>query len=371
MALSCFPLSKTGGIGTLKMALSSNVSQAEKTLLLGLFRKHRCDNASTMPLSVSLETTLSRLIAVSVGYCWQEFDENDWAFVLSQLRRWIESAVVLMEEMAENVDSLTNAFSSNNLEPLVSKLENVVHILDHSLMDIARTALFILTLFCGLSELQQSEDAEISQPWRAERWEHLKERILEGVLRLFFATGVAEAIASSYGEEASSVVSSARLSHSHFWELVAFSVIHSPHHVRNTAAHSLELWGLSKGTISSLYAILFSTKVIPSLQVAAYIFLSTEPIWHMAITNGNSAGNQEIGPPHHIESSVEEPVLLRVEISDIIERPPAEILEMDFVSQYQVVVVGRHSFGGCVFTFVQHANLTFHFIREIDCNSLN
>eukprot|EP00268_Persea_americana_P004589 TRINITY_DN11476_c0_g1_i2.p1 TRINITY_DN11476_c0_g1~~TRINITY_DN11476_c0_g1_i2.p1 ORF type:complete len:1845 (-),score=356.21 TRINITY_DN11476_c0_g1_i2:119-5653(-) len=336
VALSCFPLSKTGGIGTLKMALSSNVSQAEKTLLLGLFRKHRCDNASMMPLSVSLETTLSRLIAVSVGYCWQEFDENDWGFVLSQLRRWIESVVVLMEEIAENVDSLTNASSSNNLEALVSKLENVVHILDPSLMDIARTALFILTLFCGLSEQQQPEDAEISQQWRAERWEPLKERILEGVFRLFFATGVAEAIASSYGEEASSVVSSARLSHSHFWELVASSVIHSPHDVRNTAAHSLELWGLSKGPISSLYAILFSTKVIPSIQVAAYIFLSTEPICSMAITNGNSAGNREIGPPHHIESSVEEPVLLRAEISDIIERPPAEILEMDFVSQYRV-----------------------------------
>lgn len=348
MALSCYPLSTAGGIGTLRMALSSNISQAEKTLLLGLFRKHRCGNASTMALSVSLETMLSKLTAVSVGYCWQEFDENDWDFVLSHLRGWIESAVVLMEEIAENVDSLTNASSSNNLETMVSKVEKVVQVLDPSVMDIARTALFILTLFCGLNELRQSEDAEISEPWRTERREHLKERILEGVLRLFFATGVAEAIASSYGEDASSIVSSARLSHSHFWQLVASSVIKSPHDVRNSAVHSLELWGLSKGPINSLYAVLFSSKAIPSLQIAAYIFLSSEPTWRMAITkdntacfsHGNGSGNQEIEPPHHIEASLEEPFLLRDEISDMIERSSAEVLEMDLLSSHRVIILG-------------------------------
>lgn len=344
VALSCYPLSTGGGMETLKMALSSNIGQSEKTVLLELFRKHRCDfDALTITLSLSVQITLAKLMAVAVGYCWQEFDESDWEFVLSQLYRWIESAVLLMEEMAEDVDDAVIHASSSDGSEVIKKLENAVKVLDPSIMNTAKTALFIFSLFSGLTERQKSEDAETSHCLRIERWAHNKERILESVLRLFFATGVTEAIASTSSEEASSIVSSARLSHSHFWQLVAFSVINSSHDVRKNAVHSIELWGLSIGPISSLYAVLFSSKPIPSLQVAAYMILSAEPICHVAITKDSISccsdggiGNQETGPTHDIKSSLEEPVNLRDEIACLIERSTPEVLEMDSVSQQRV-----------------------------------
>ncbi|XP_058075497.1 E3 ubiquitin-protein ligase listerin isoform X2 [Magnolia sinica] len=360
VVISCYPLSTTG-LATLKMALSRNISQSEKTLLMDLFRKQRSDvNVSTLakkiplaapssidiPLSVSVQMMLSQLIAVSVGYCWQEFGEDDWDFVLSLSRRWMESAVVVMEEIAENVDVIVSTSSSDNLEVVVDKLEKAVQVPEPSLMNISRIAVFIFSIFCGLPELQLAEDSMISHSLKMEKWDHTKDQILEGILRLFFATGITEAIASSYHEEVSSIVASTRLAHSHFWELVAFSVINSPEYVRNTAVRSVELWELSRGPISSLYAILYSSKPIPSLQVAAYTVLSTEPVCHMAVTKDDTAhcsdqnvvSFQEPGTSHQSESSSEEPVHLRDELSCMVEKPQSDLFQMDLLAQHRVNV---------------------------------
>ncbi|XP_077233049.1 HEAT/U-box domain-containing protein [Tasmannia lanceolata] len=347
VALSCYPLTTKGGIGTLKMALSIDISELEKTLLMDLFRKQRCVvNSPNTAKQIALQMMLPKLTAITVGYCWQQFSEDDWDFVLSQLHRWTESTVVPMEEMAESVDDIvTNTLPSDNLDVIVEKLEQAVR-LDPSLMIISRTALFILSLFLGLSELQQAENTEFFHSLIMGKWDHIKDRILEGVLRLFFATGVAESIASSYCEEASSIVASTRLPHFHFWELVASNVINSPQHVRNTAVHSVELWGLSRGPISSLYALLFSARPISSLQVAAFIILSTEPVQHMGITKGDTRhcldgdvnDNQEAEHSRSVESSLEKHVHLRDEISFMIEKSPSELLEMDLVAQNRVNV---------------------------------
>ncbi|KAF8397167.1 hypothetical protein HHK36_016074 [Tetracentron sinense] len=350
LIISCYPLSAIGGIGALKLALRRDISHLEKTLLLELFQKQRRDisnaSASANQLPV-VKMLLSKLTAISVGYCWKEFDEDDWEFVLSQLQGWIESAVVMMEEITENVDeAVMNISTSDNLEVTVKKLEQVVWVLDSQPMNIARNALYVFSLLCGIIELQEAEGTDTLISLKTEKWNPIKDQILEGVLRLFFATSVAEAIASSCCHDASSIIASTRLAHPHFWELVTSSVVNSSHHVRNRAVKSVELWGLSKGPISSLYAILFSLNPIPSLQFAAYIILSTEPISHLAITKEETAycleeditGEQEFNHSLRLDSSSEENFHLREEISFMIEKLPSELLEMDLLAQHRVNV---------------------------------
>lgn len=117
----------------------------------------------------------------------------------------------------------------------------------------------------------------------------IRNQILESILRLFFSTGITEAIAGSYSYEAASIIAASRFYHRSFWESVASSVIKSSSHTRDEAVKSVELWGLRKGPISSLYAILFSSKPIPSLQLAAYAILSTEPVSKLAVFAERSA----------------------------------------------------------------------------------
>lgn len=338
LVLSCYPLRALGGSKALN--LERDIDPVERSLLLDLFRKQRHAGksaaASQLPM---VQILLSKLMAVSVGYCWKEFNEEDWEFVLFHLRRWIESAVVMMEEVAENVnDVIINRPSSDDKEVILKELEHAVLLLDSPRINIARNALFAFSLFSGLTELQNAEDADNSNPLRRERWDLVKDRIVEGILRLFFSTGVTEAIASSY-TEASSVIASTRLDHPHFWELIALSIVNSSLHARDRAVRSIELWGLSKGPISSLYAILFSSKPVPSLQFAAYFILATEPVSNSAIISkgtrylvGNTTDTCDI------DSSSEEGIQLREDISCIIERLPYEILEVDLVAQQRVYV---------------------------------
>ncbi|XP_042478735.1 E3 ubiquitin-protein ligase listerin [Macadamia integrifolia] len=348
LIISCYPLSEIGGIGTIKMALRRDLSHSEETMLLQLFRKQRCDdNASNAANQLSaVQVTLSKLMVVSVAYCWKNFEVDDWDFVLSQVQGWIESAVVLMEEIAENIDNLvTNTSDSDNSELTAKKLEKAIYISDPSTMTIARNALFTFSLFCGLIELQQEENTELITSLQNEKWDIIKNRILEGVLRLFFATGIAEAIASSCCPEGASIIASTRLAHLHFWELVASNVISSSDHVRNVAVKSVELWGLSNGPISSLYAILFSSKPTSSLQLAAFLILTTEPLSHLAITKedtacclgGDSMDNMDINQSR-FDSSAGETVHFREEISCMIEKSSYEILEMELVAQCRVNV---------------------------------
>ncbi|XP_020522309.1 E3 ubiquitin-protein ligase listerin isoform X2 [Amborella trichopoda] len=302
VALSCYPLGPTGGTSALNLDSSRDVSHEEKKLLLNLFRKQRSDKAlggrdtavkvsldicysMENPLSLAVQMTLAKLLTVSVGYCSDEFDEDDWIFVLSQLRRWIEAIVVALEEMAETVDyALQSTPASDNSAGFLEKLEIAAQDLDSSSINIAKIALFIFSRICGLTKTEGDKFAKSLESLRTAMWENIRDRVFEDVLRMFFATGVAESIASSYAEQAASIVASTRHAHLSFWELVSATVVNSPHHANKVAVRSAELWGLSKGPISSLYAILFSSKPISSLQFAAYHILSTAPIQQLAIT---------------------------------------------------------------------------------------
>ncbi|KAK3022274.1 hypothetical protein RJ639_045381, partial [Escallonia herrerae] len=189
---------------------------------------------------------------------------------------------------------------------------------------------------------QKIEDADMSNPLRTERWDLIKDKVLEGILRLFFSTGAAEAIASSCCYEASSIVALARLDHPHFWELVSSSVVESSPHAREKAMKSVELWGLSKGPISSLYVILFSSKPVPCMQFAAYVLLSSEPVSHLAFVREDASAFLESNITDKQDSSrdmsLEDNVRLREEISYMLEKSPSEILEMDFLAPDRVNV---------------------------------
>ncbi|XP_008782594.2 E3 ubiquitin-protein ligase listerin isoform X1 [Phoenix dactylifera] len=359
VVISCYPLSVVGSIGKFKVELLRDIGHPERHLLLSLFRKQRfCYDACTASNQMSsaassnessftlmlVQMIQAKLTAVSVGYCWQEFDEDDWNFVLDKSHKWIESSVCLMEEIAEDIDDVViNCIATEDLELIKKKLEVAVQALDPLPMHISNTALIILCLLFQLDELHVADNVEMLQSIRSGKWAYIKDRIVGSVLRLFFATGVAEAIANACGGEASSIVASSRLAHSHFWGLVASFVINSPVRVKNAAVQSMELWGLSKGSVSSLYAILFSSRPIYSLQFAAYSILSSEPIRHLSLVkegclDGNAIANPESDLLRSAESSVEESFCLRDEISCLIQKPAAELFEMDLVAQDRVNV---------------------------------
>lgn len=344
LVISTYPLSISSG--SMALTPERDISPGEGRVLLDLFRKQRLGAgvsaaASQLPL---LQKLLSGLTAVCVGYCWKEFTEEDWDYLLHELRSWIQTAVVMMEEVAENVnDVITNISHTDSPDIILKRLEQIVLVSDSSPLDVARDALLGFALFCETCGVKTAEGPASTEPPITERWVRIKDRILEGILRLFFSTGLAEAIASSYSHEAASVVASSRLHHYHFWELVALIVRNSSPEARDRAVKSVEFWGLSKGAISSLYALLFASKPVHSLQLSAYVILSIEPVSRLAIvkdiayaSSGGSITNNE--DEFSVELSSDERVSLREEISCMIEKLPCEEFELELMTQKQVIL---------------------------------
>ncbi|KAB5512949.1 hypothetical protein DKX38_029977 [Salix brachista] len=340
LVIVCYPLSAMNDTKSLKLV--REISPEERILILDVFRKQRL-GVSALVASNQLplfRILLSKLMVLSVGYCWTEFTEEDWEFFFSNLRSWIQSAVVIMEEVTENVnDLITNSSTSENFDVL-KNLEKIVLIPDPYPITVAINALASFSLFCAILELQQPAD---DTPLITERWDSTRDRILEGILRLFFCTGIAESIASSYSVEAASIVAATRFNNPYFWELVASNVVKSSQHARDRAVKSVEFWGLSKGPISSLYAILFSSTPFPPLQFATYVILSTAPISQLAILeedatcslDGETSGDRNSGD---LELSSERNIHLKEELSLMIEKLPDEAFEVDLISQERVNV---------------------------------
>lgn len=341
LVMSCYPI--RGVKGEKWLSSERHVSSEEKMLMIELFRKQRLNSGASSSVNKLpvVQILLSKLVLVSVAYCWKEFDEEDWDFALYHLRRWIELAVVMMEEVAENVnDAIANTSSSSNLVMTLEMLESTVSVRDPFPLKLARNALVGFSLFCEVIELQKKEHKENSSSL-IDKWEIVVDRILEGILRLFFSTAATEAIANSYCAEAYSIITSSRLYHSKFWDLVASHVVKSSSLVREKAVKSVEIWGLSKGPINSLFVLLFSPKPLPSLQFAAYVILSTEPVSHLAFgtskkessSDEDASNNQDY---RSLEPFAEENIHLREEISSKLENFPTEVLEMDLLSSERV-----------------------------------
>lgn len=332
-------MSPVGGLSTLEGAALSDICISEKALLMDLFRKQRCTQGSSMeslktplPLLDPRQLYLAKLIAVSVGYCWKDFSEEDWRFTLSHLRIWIQSMVIPFEELAETVDdAVINASLSKEADVTITKINEAVGSLKIPFMDLSRTALFIVSLLCGATKLQ----IEASYAFKTDTWSHNMGRILEDILRLFFATGVTEAVAGSYNEKGSLIVSRNRIKSSHFWKLIAMCVNNSSGTIINNAMKSVELWGLSSGALGALYAILFTASPLQSLQCAAFNILSAETLGHRAVMKEaiDNPGNE----PSKFSS--EELDGLREEISVLVQKSPSLLLGMDLVAQPRVMII--------------------------------
>lgn len=342
LVIACYPFSAMGGPQALKPARS--ISPDERKLLYKLFLKQRLVagvSAMTNQLPV-VQMLLSKLMAVSVGYCWNDFNEEDWEFLLSNLRCWIQSVVVMMEDVTENVNGLVDN-SSDNLDEMCKKIEKIISISDPFPIKISENALLSFSLFLEHCKHQQTEDTDNSNTMRTEKLDSAKDRIVEGILRLLFCTGISEAIANAYFKEAAPVIASARIAYASFWEFVACAVLDSSSQARDRSVKSIAFWGLSKGSISSLYAILFTSKPIPLLQFAAYFVLSNEPVLSTAVVE-DSACNSDISAnsdqdSSRFDTSIEEKVRLKEEISYMVERAPYEVLEMDLLAHQRVRIL--------------------------------
>ncbi|KAL3632409.1 hypothetical protein CASFOL_025393 [Castilleja foliolosa] len=318
LVISCFPIIISERMQGTKP--DRKVSLKEKEALYKLFRKQRQASSVVINSPPSVQKLLSELIVISIAYCWDFFEEIDWKFVLQQFRFWVEAAVVMMEEIVKNVNcTWTN--ECNEVNSSLIKLEKMVVISDPFLIELARNALVGVSLFSYALELD--------------------DLIFEGILRLFFCTAAAEAITNLCSNEASYIIASSRLEHHKFWELVAACAVQSSTRARGKAIKSFEILGLSTGAINSLYALLFSCKPLPPLQLAAFSLLLSETVAPLAFTSDNDKAF-DVGTSDKEDSvdlSSAGMIVLREEISYKLEKPPYEILQMDLVAPERVNVL--------------------------------
>lgn len=370
LVISCFPIEVTERMQEIKA--QRDAFHMERALLYQLFQKQRQGASAALNKLPFVQKLLSELIIISVAYCWEDFDEDDWKFVLHRLRFWIEASVIMMEEVVENVNcSLTNGH--NGVNASLNELESAVVISDPFPIELAKNALVGFSLSCSLIGLQEKEHSGNLNHLGNEKWEFITDRIFEGILRLFFCTAAAEAIADSCSHEASSIIATSRLQHCQFWELVASCVLQSSSHARDKAMKSIEIWGLSKGAISSLYALLFSTKPLPQLQYVAFVLLSTEPGVQLAFTcntdkvlNDGTSNNED-----SVDTSSAENVHLREEISRKLETLPLDILELDLVAHERVsnIICRQKDSTTCILHSILFRIIAGHFyIRYTICN---
>ncbi|ONM19885.1 E3 ubiquitin-protein ligase listerin isoform X2 [Zea mays] len=351
VVLSCFPLRITGGARELVAVVEREISDTERSLMLTLFQKYQIFYGSTASSLVTSGTAVSttvellgvKLTAVLVGYCWSNLKENDWHFVFRMVFKCIESSVLLVEEMTDGINDATiNQVSS---EDALEKLKLVVGTTDKLTLSLAESALVTMCQLNHLCNIQEAENSQCVQLIKSGDYAESNDKMVESVLRLFLASGVSEAITKSCSEEASSVIGSSRHAYLHFWELVASFIKNAPLQSRKSALESMELWGLTKGSVSGLYSILFSSQPIFHLQLAAFSLLLSEPFCQLSLVKNYSMGEscssaQQSGTSQSAElmPDSDKTVHLREELSDLIEFPTSELLKTDLTARDRVDV---------------------------------
>ncbi|KAK1632618.1 hypothetical protein QYE76_006933 [Lolium multiflorum] len=354
VVLSCFPLKITGGTSKLIVKFEREISDAETSLLLTLFSRYQTFYGSTDPSLSSRETILSKtvellgvkLTAVMVGYCWTKLGETDWCFVFRILRKWIESSVLLVEEMTDNINDA--AVNQTSAQDILEKLKLIACTMEDLTFTFAESALVTLCHLNLVDNLHETDNSPNLQLIRSGEYAESNDKMMENILRLFLASGVSEAIAGSCSEEASSIIASSRVDHLHFWELVASFIIDASPQIRRSALDSMKLWGLTKESVSGLYSILFSSEPISHLQFAAYSLLMSEPLCQLSLVKGSSVGeigeipssSQESEMGQNIESipDSEKALYLRDELTALIEMPTSELVKTDLVALERVNV---------------------------------
>ncbi|KAJ1274115.1 hypothetical protein BS78_05G038000 [Paspalum vaginatum] len=349
LVLSCFPLRITGGAQKLLVMVDREISDAERSLVLTLFQKYQIFYNSTASslstsgtvISMTVQLLGVKLTAVTVGYCWTKLQENDWRFVFRLLFKCIESSVLLVEEMTDAInDAVINQIS---IEDALEKLKLVVSTTDKLTLSLAESSLVTLCHLNYLDNLKEAENSESIQLIRSGEYAESNDKMVESILRLFLASGVSEAIAKSCSEYASSIIGSSRHAYLHFWELVASFIKSASPEIRKSALESMELWGLTKGSVSGLYSILFSSEPIYHLQFAAFSLLLSEPFCQFSLVKDCSLGEnftsaEQSDTSQSAELMPDSENLLRDELSGLIEFPLSELLKTDLTAQDRVNV---------------------------------
>ncbi|GJN13843.1 hypothetical protein PR202_gb00591 [Eleusine coracana subsp. coracana] len=327
VALSCFPLRITGGGQNL------------------IFYNRAASSLSTSEtaLSSTVELLGVKLIEVTVGYCWTNLDENDWCFLFCIVFKWIESSVLLVEEMTDGInDAVANQKSS---EDALEMIKLVVNSADKLTISLAESALVVLCQLNHLGNIQEAENSQSLQLIRSGDYAKSNDKIVESILRLFLASGVSEAIAKSRVEEASSIIGSSRHSYLHFWELVASFINNTSPQIRRSSLESMELWGLNKDSVSGLYSILFSSQPIFHLQFAAFSLLLSEPFCQLSLVKERSlednclpAQHSDINQSTELMPDSEKTLHIRDELSALIEFPTSKLLKTDLIDRDRVDV---------------------------------
>ncbi|CAM6128753.1 unnamed protein product [Calypogeia fissa] len=319
IAVACFPLNPAGGAAAMASASSVSVTSQERELLLALLRKQysyeairavaalaAAERISQVKLSDKMEknkgveVTLAKLVAVALGYCWLNFGTEEWEFILKKVRGWLQEAVIEAEEFTEAVvDIVKEAPEMPEVEvaadSVMSALENMVAERRDSSVQLYSVAVAIFSLLRGLSNLEKADSTDATAKLKDANWETVEIRILEDVLRLLLSIGLAEsgAATSNAGENGAKLIASQRQLHGQLWDSVADVALGASNHARQAAIRAVDLWGVGKGAIGSLYALLFSPKPTTSLQWVAYEFLSTPEILPLAISFGIVVGSGE------------------------------------------------------------------------------
>ncbi|GAB2286151.1 hypothetical protein Dimus_020576 [Dionaea muscipula] len=346
LLISCYPLSVTEDVGS--SVLERDPSMLERELLLSVFRRQRYDvHLSSAPNeSPELHILLSRLVVIAVGYCWDEFNEEDWEFVLSNLKCWIEAVVVVIEEAIENADLALCNVSSVELDFVAEAMEHNILVISPSCIDTATNALYAFNLILALVQSQEIVESDKLTMLKTERFGNILNQIEEGILRVLLSSCVSEAMTSSihYESHSLSIIGSAHDVHPWFWKMIGSVVVKSSPLAREEAIRSVERWGLSKGPISSLIFVLFSSKQIYSFKHAAFVLLSSSRISNWAVLSENTSFSLSLNPAndqgfHNIDPSSEDRILLRGELTCLVEKLTVELLDIDFLAEQRVNVL--------------------------------
>ncbi|XP_010446177.1 PREDICTED: E3 ubiquitin-protein ligase listerin-like [Camelina sativa] len=157
LVISCYPVSEKAEEAK---ELRRHMSNEERTLLLDLFRKQKQDpGASSIVTQLpAAQILLARLIVIAVSYCGNDFNEDDWDFVFSNLKRLIQSYVVLStepisrlaivadgnaplnDESLNDQDSRDTGLPSEEKLRLRDEVSCMVEKLNHELLDTDLTA---------------------------------------------------------------------------------------------------------------------------------------------------------------------------------------------------------------------------------------
>jgi hypothetical protein len=131
---------------------------------------------------------------------------------------------------------------------------------------------------------------------------------------------------------------------------------------------SMELWGLTKGSVSGLYSILFSSQPVFHLQFAAFSLLLSEPFCQLSLIKDSSLGENyssdqqsDISRSAELMPDSEKTLCLRDELSALVEFPTSELLKTDLTTRDRVcyIYIFKNLLEAISFYYVLMAPLCF------------